>query len=117
MPTFANPLRWQAIVGTLESTYRFQLDAFEQKEAREQPKFERFPKLVGTEAILLKQAAAQSTHANTFLEFSRFPATKVGYNCAAQTIVQFADLRYSEPGGNNGSFKVEVVIDGTNNRQ
>jgi len=40
-----------------------------------------------------------------FFEFARFPVERViDSSCATQTLVQFADLRYTEPGKVEGKL-------------
>jgi hypothetical protein len=47
-----------------------------------------------------------------FLEFARFPVERVaGGDCATQTLVQFADLRYTEPGKSRGNFSLELPVE------
>ncbi len=44
--------------------------------------------------------------------FARFPVVEVvGEDCVTQTLVQFADLRYTEPGRDRGTFSLEVPVD------
>jgi len=47
-----------------------------------------------------------------FLGFARFPVFRlVGADCATQTVVQIADLRYTEPGQQRGgTFSLDVPI-------
>ena len=46
------------------------------------------------------------------LDFARFPATRLRRGCVGEVIVQFSDLRFTEPGRNSrgGSFSVEVPL-------
>jgi hypothetical protein len=56
--------------------------------------------------------ASRDPHARIFLEFARFPVARVvASDCASQTLVQFADLRYTEPGRPRGNFSLEVPVD------
>jgi hypothetical protein len=54
--------------------------------------------------------AAQDARAKVFLEFARFPVSRVEGSCPGSLLVQFADLRYTEPGARRGSFSLEVPV-------
>jgi inner membrane protein len=107
MPTLANPLRWICIVETETSAYRFELTlAGTAKPAR----LVRFQKPAAFSSPLVSQAEADY-RAQVFLGFARFPVLQVADpNCTTQTLVQFADLRYTEP-GSNGTFSLEVPVE------
>lgn len=110
MPTFANPWRWRAIVDTPQETYRFDVNLSRPGEKLETSEVTHFIKPVGMDASAVG-SAAQNLRARAFLEFSRFPAARVQRDCAGAVIVQFADLRYTEPNGRNDNFNVEVIVD------
>jgi hypothetical protein len=107
MPTLANPLRWLCIVETETSAYRFELSlAGTAKPAR----LVRYQKPAAFSSPLVSQAEADY-RAQVFLGFARFPVLQVADpNCTTQTLVQFADLRYTEP-GSNGTFSLEVPVE------
>jgi hypothetical protein len=47
-----------------------------------------------------------------FEGFARFPVAQFeDESCTTQTIVQFADLRYTEPGRSRGTFSLELPVD------
>jgi hypothetical protein len=47
-----------------------------------------------------------------FLGFARFPVMQLADpSCTSRTLVQLADLRYTEPGRSRGSFAFELPID------
>jgi hypothetical protein len=47
-----------------------------------------------------------------FLGFARFPVARLStQDCTSQTLVQLADLRYTEPGTQRGSFSLELPVD------
>jgi hypothetical protein len=47
-----------------------------------------------------------------FLGFARFPVLQLADpDCVTSTLVQLADLRYTDPGKSRGSFSLEVPID------
>jgi len=107
MPTLANPLRWLCIVETETSAYRFELTlSGTPKLAR----LVRFQKPTAVSSPLVSHAEADY-RAQVFLGFARFPVLQVADpNCTSQTLVQFADLRYTEP-GSNGTFSLEVPVE------
>lgn len=108
MPTLANPLRWLCLVETESSAYRFELalGTGESKPAN----VVRYQKPDAFSSPAVAQASADY-RAQVFLGFARFPVLQVADpNCTTQTLVQFADLRYTEP-GKNGTFSLEVPVD------
>lgn len=109
MPTVANPTEWSCVMETDRATYRFNLSL------RHGPagtsdliRYER-PQGLSVEAVA---QAARDSRSQVFLGFARFPVVGVvGEDCATQTLVQFADLRYTEPGRKRGTFSLEVPVD------
>ncbi|HSB26313.1 MAG TPA: hypothetical protein VLE19_00595, partial [Pyrinomonadaceae bacterium] len=58
------------------------------------------------------QEVSNDRRTQVFLGFARFPVAKLADpNCTSQTLVQLADLRYTEPGTSRGSFSLEVPVD------
>lgn len=109
MPTLANPLSWLSVVETDRATYRFNLGLVGRSRGR--ANLVRFEKPRGPEAAALGEAKHDS-RSQVFLEFARFPVVNVaGADCLTQTLVQFADLRYTEPGRATGTFSLEVPVD------
>ena len=109
MPTLANPLRWLCVVETQSSAYRFELVL---GGGNSKPvNVVRYKKPEAFSAPSVAQASADY-RAQVFLGFARFPVAQVADpNCTAQTLVQFADLRYTEPGSNRGTFSLDVPVD------
>lgn len=109
MPTLANPFRWLSVVETDRATYRFNLGLLGSSQGR--ANLVRFEKPRGADAA----AVAQATHdsrSQVFIDFARFPVVNVaGADCVTQTLVQFADLRYTEPSRGRGTFSLEVPVD------
>jgi len=108
MPTLANPLRWLCIVETESSAYRFELalGAGDAKPAN----VVRYQKPDAFSSPAVAQASGDY-RAQVFLGFARFPVAQLADpNCTTQTLVQFADLRYTEP-GSRGTFSLEVPVD------
>ena len=124
MPTLGNPRRWLCVVETERAIYRFSVNLGSPKPFEpspwpdsdpyrmpNNPHFERFPKPTGPAAELVEKAE-QDRRAQILLDFSRFPiATVADNNCLTQTLVQFADVRYTQPGAARGSFSLDVPVD------
>ena len=107
MPTLANPTRWMSMLETDRATYRFNLEVLSGHTSG----MVRFPKPEGPAVVALTDAK-EDYAAQVFLNFARFPVINVaGSDCLTQTLVQFADLRYTEPGRGRGTFSLEVPVD------
>ncbi|HEV8589324.1 MAG TPA: hypothetical protein VGQ72_10650, partial [Pyrinomonadaceae bacterium] len=122
MPTLANPSRWFCVLETDRAFYRFsvglgagsasdppqvvdgyQTDAPEAIERYEKP---------NERAAQLLAVAEQDRRAGILLDFARFPIAHVpDEDCITQTIVQFADLRYTKPGAGRATFSLNVPIE------
>lgn len=108
MPVLANPLRWQCVFETERATYRFDYSLREARVVSETVRYEK-PQGQVYEAFAI---AARDEHAKIFLGFARFPVIRIEGDCISETLVQFADLRYTEPGsGRRGTFSLEVPIE------
>jgi inner membrane protein len=121
MPTLANPLRWSCVAETDRAIYRFFIkladspqsppaivDGYKMDSAEA---FERYEKPTGR-AAELSALAAEDRRAKILLNFARFPIARVpDENCVSQTIVQIADLRYTEPGATRGTFSLNVPVE------
>ena len=109
MPTVANPTEWLCVMETDRATYKFS-----QSLLRESPRSAppiRFEKPSGSAAEAIAEAT-RDERAQVFLGFARFPTVEVaGTDCATQTLVQFADLRYTEPGKGRGTFSLDVPVE------
>ena len=109
MPTLANPLRWDCVFETDKASYRFNLKLFSDQTG----KAVRYEKPSGKTAQALNAISADR-RTQIFLGFARFPVTKLSDpDCATQTLVQLADLRYTEPGSPRGTFSLDIPIDCT----
>lgn len=109
MPTPANPTEWVCVMETDRATYRFQLSLLHKTFAESD--LLRFEKPQGLSADAVSEAARDG-RSQIFLGFARFPAVRViGEDCATQTLVQFADLRYTEPGRGRGTFSLDVPVE------
>ena len=108
MPMLANPLNWQCVLETERAAYRFNLSLFGRN--RRTSKIVRHEKPEALDPGLTSQAL-RDARAQIFLRFARFPVARiVGEDCATQTLVQFADLRYTEPGQDRGTFSLQVPV-------
>lgn len=114
MPSLADPSLWRVLAETDRATYRFDtsLLARVETEAAAPIALTRFEKPQGQDAELVARAASDE-RAEIFLDFARFYATRIEpQNCAEELLVQFADLRFTEPGNarRNGNFGLEVPV-------
>lgn len=108
MPTLANPLNWLVVVETERAAYRFGLSLTGSGRGGDVLRHEK-PDPSRSRAIEL---AERDSRSQVFLGFARFPVVRViGEDCATQTLVQFADLRYTEPGSDRGTFSLELPVD------
>lgn len=109
MPTIANPIEWVCVLETDRATYRYSVFLL-----LSPPGFDnvlRYEKPGGLAAEAVAQATRDS-RSQVFLGFARFPVVRVvGEDCVTQTLVQFADLRYTEPGRSRGTFALEVPVE------
>lgn len=108
MPTLANPLRWLCIVETEHASTRFELNLTDNQSRAERLVTYRKP---DADAPVVREAE-RDHRVQVFLGFARFPVLQVSeLNCVTQSLVQFADLRYTEPGTNRGTFSLAVPVD------
>lgn len=111
MPMVATPLRWQSVAETNLAVYRFRVEVGAQAAASSRSSIDRFEKPTGGAAQLVS-VAERSRPAQVLLEFARFPLAQLAdTNCLGRTLVQLADLRYTEPGAARGNFSVEIPVD------
>jgi len=109
MPTVANPNRWQCLVESDLAIYRFDVSLFDGSvQGQDVARFAKANALEG-KAIA---TAKQDRRAQILLEFARFPIERApDSDCVTGMLVQFADLRYTEPGKPRGSFSLDVPIE------
>ena len=107
MPELANPLKWRCVAETDRAVYRFETSVNERTGNDEL--LRRYPKPEGDEAALAARAA-QDWRSKIFLDFARFPVAKVEGDCMTQALVQFTDIRFTEPGARGGNFALAVPI-------
>ncbi len=108
MPRVANPFRWDFVFDTDRATYRFDVGV---TDGTRIGKAVRYEKPTGELKAVL-DSIAQQKPVRVFLGFARFPVLQLSdSDCVTSTLVQLADLRYTEPGGSRGSFSLEVPVD------
>ena len=107
MPTLANPFRWDCTFQTDGATYRFRLAIIDNTRGNS---VVRYPKPTGQLAAAIEQIS-QDRRLRIFLDFARFPVASLqDPACTTQTLVQFADLRYTEPGRRRASFTIDLPV-------
>jgi inner membrane protein len=107
MPTLANPFRWDCVFETDRATYRFNLILGDERITN----LVRYEKPTGELDRALKEVS-NDRRAQAFLGFARFPVAKLeNPSCTTQTLVQLADLRYTEPGTSRGTFSLQLPVD------
>ena len=108
MPRLANPFRWDCVFETDRATYRFDVGVMESMPASNAVRYVKpDPELKRIIEPVLEQRPAR-----VFLGFARFPVVQLADpGCTTRTLVQLADLRYTEPGQSRGSFSLEVPIE------
>jgi inner membrane protein len=107
MPTLANPFRWQCTFQTTGATYRFVLNTLS---AAHDGSVIRYPVPTGEVAAAMEQIAPDR-RARIFLDFARFPVARLKEtSCTTQTLLQLADLRYTEPGSGRSTFTLELPV-------
>ena len=110
MPTLADPLHWDCVFETDRATYRFRLSllGFGNSPSSRVVRYEK-PSREFAEVL---ESVSQQRPARVFLGFARFPVAQLADpNCTTKTLVEFADLRYTEPGGSRGTFTLELPVD------
>jgi len=106
MPTAADPFRWLSVVETDRAMYRFVM-----RRGDDPSPPTRYEKLSGQGAQLVSVAQGDR-RAQILLGFARFPIERMASeSCVGRTLVQFADLRYTEPGSPRGNFSVNIPVD------
>lgn len=115
MPTLANPFRWQSVAETNRASYRFDVSLTDNIRDAIAPM--RYDRADVTDSRFVDRAE-QDRRTQIFLGFARFPVFRVvGSDCMTETVVQLADLRYTQPGSARGTFALEVPIECPNELQ
>lgn len=109
MPTLANPFTWLCIVETEFAAYRFELSLLNGRNA--EGGFVRHDRGDISNSLAVEQAW-RDRRTQVFLRFARYPVVSVvGADCLTETLVQFADLRYTQPGSSRGTFSLELPVE------
>jgi len=109
MPMLANPLRWECVAETDRAVERFDLSLG--SAATQVPHSAvRYEKPRGDAAAWINRIGQQDRRARIFLNFARFPVTRLERGCAGETLAQFADLRFTEPGRGQSNFALEISV-------
>jgi inner membrane protein len=110
-PVLADPFTWRCLAETDRSTTRFDM-----RLGRPSPEdlggVVSYEKPAGAEAEVVGRASGDEG-ARVLLGFARFPVARVLREGAGGWVVQFADLRYTEPGagGRVGGFALDVPVE------
>jgi hypothetical protein len=109
MPTLSNPMHWLCVVESDRSFYRFELFLIDR--STQAHNIARFAKPDEKEARVIAQAE-RDRRAQILLAFARFPVSRVvDQDCLTETLVQLADLPYTEPGQSRGNFSSELPVE------
>lgn len=123
MPMLANPFQWSCVAETDRAIYRFTVKIASRttppessqlnvdlEQTKSPPGIQRFAKPTNGAELVAK--ASQDRRAQILLNFARFPTARVeNDNCIGQTLVQIADVRYTEPGATRGTFSLNVPVE------
>jgi inner membrane protein len=110
-PVLADPFTWRCLSENERSTTRFDMRLW-----RHQPEellfITRYERPEGEDVELVRQASEDEA-ARVLLDFARFPVARVRRQGPAGWVVQFADLRYAEPGSRArvGGFALDVPVE------
>ena len=108
MPRLANPFRWDCVFETDRATYRFDIGVIGNTGRDHTVRYAK----PDAELENIVQPIFAERPVKIFLGFARFPVMQLSDpSCTAQTLVQLADLRYTEPGKSRGTFALEVPVD------
>ena len=122
MPMLGTPFRWSCVAETDKAVYRFVVNTaplsfapdptiVDGYQTHAPSGIERYEKPSQREADLVA-LASKDRRAQILLGFARFPIARVDdESCISRTLVQFADLRYTEPGTARGTFSVNVPVE------
>lgn len=109
-PVLADPLTWRCLVDAERTSFRYHMRLGDSSPEGLR-NVARFEKPQGEEREIYERAASDAT-ARVLLDFARFPAARVVRGASGGWVVQFADLRYAEPGapGRTGGFALQVPV-------
>jgi inner membrane protein len=109
-PVLADPLTWRCLAENERSSMRYDL-RLGRPVAEGLRGLPVFPKPEGEEARLVERASVDA-NARVLLDFARFPVARVVRADSGGPVVQFADLRFTEPGvrARPGGFALDVPV-------
>ena len=110
-PALADPLAWRCFAETDRATLRFDLSLGDESRAENPRGLLRVEKPEGAARALVERASADA-NARVLLGFARFPVARVLPAPGGGALVQFADLRFTEPGARArvGGFSLDVPV-------
>jgi inner membrane protein len=109
-PVLADPFTWRCLAENERSTSRFDLSLRHTRP--EDVRFvSRHERPTGEDEEVVRRAS-EDPAARVLLDFARFPAARVQRSGPAGWVVQFADLRFTEPGARArvGGFALDVPV-------
>jgi inner membrane protein len=109
-PVLADPLTWRCLSETDRSTMRFDM-RFGAVLLTELRNVVSVPRPAGEDAEVVRRAS-EDYPARVLLDFARFPVARVRRADSDGWVVQFADLRFTEPGARSGvgGFALDVPV-------
>lgn len=109
-PVLADPLNWRCLTEAERSTYRFDL-TLGRSFFGEVRNVVNYDKPAGEDEEVVRRASLD-TDARVLLDFARFPVARVRRADSGGWVVQFADLRFTEPGApaRPGGFALDVTV-------
>jgi inner membrane protein len=110
-PVLADPFTWRCLAEAERSTFRFdmRLGTNFVEDVRNVVHFDK-PSSADAEIV---SRASEDAAARVLLDFARFPVARVQRSGEAGWVVQFADLRFTEPGARArvGGFALDVPVE------
>lgn len=110
MPMPADPFTWRCAAETERATYRFDVSVLGSGAAGAWNE-RRYDK-PRSEALEIVRRAEADPRARVFLNFARFPVASVRRGANGESVVQFVDIRFTEPAdrARSDSFTVEIPV-------
>lgn len=116
-PVLADPLTWRCLAEYERSSARFEM-SLGRGAPEELRSVVRYERPAGEDEKLVRRASEDAA-ARVLLDFARFPVARVRRADPGGWVVQFADLRFTEPGARArvGGFALDVPVSGTLNAE
>jgi inner membrane protein len=110
IPFFSNPIQWRCIAETNRATYRFDFPLVESSEDwKSKARMVKYEKPEGASKEVV-DLALKDNRVEIFMRFARFPALAIKDQVGGKKVIQFADLRFGEPGTNQRNMALEVTV-------